>query len=163
MSFMILHWCHVILYKFICLVDDWLWICNTFNWFCTITYWLICVSVCSYALLICLWAWCAQSACLQRSGDLSKNTHLDFWSMSMYIFVDSCYFFFLCPISVAATPRRLQTKHAPRILEHVACVFGCPDVILLAFCWYSLLYHLVLWFGAICNYFVGIKLPVIAI
>ena len=43
---------------------------------------------CRFLLLL---AWCAQSACLWRFGDLRKNTLLEFWSMYLV-----CFTFFCC-------------------------------------------------------------------
>jgi hypothetical protein len=45
---------------------------------------------CRFVLLL---AWCAQCACLQRFGDLRKNTPLDFWNMWVVYFLEFCYIF----------------------------------------------------------------------
>ena len=48
--------------------------------------------VCLHALLMCLWAWCAQSACLRRLADLKKNTPMGLWSRYLVYSVNVCCF-----------------------------------------------------------------------
>ena len=75
--------------------------------------------------------------CLRRFADLRKNTPLEFRGMYLVCFVDSCcfsfdfeYFFAGSRVSqqgacvwLACGASPTSEKDAPRILEHVPCVF----------------------------------------
>jgi hypothetical protein len=79
--------------------------------------------MCLCGFLMCLWAWCAQSACLQRFSDNRKDTPLKFWSICLAYFITLCYCWLGVPNQRACGAWATSEKHAPGILEHVPCIF----------------------------------------
>ena len=121
--------------------------------------WSACVLMCLYALGVCLWAWCAQCAWLQRFADLRKKYAMQFWSM--YVSMSWRYLAAILPSFLRHIAA--MSPICCRYFAHLAAIcllfLRYSAVMLLLFAASRRYYHLVLSFTTHCRHFVKFKLP----